>query len=277
MRLSARTELAGVVGSPVRHSLSPVLHNAAYEALGLDWAYLAFEVAPGDLGAAVRGATALGLRGLSVTTPHKDEAAALADHRSPAVRRLGAANTLTFSGGGTAADSTDGAGLLADLSESLGFDPAGSRCAVIGAGGAARAVVLALAEAGAAEVLVVNRTPLRAFRAASLAPGVGRMAKPDELDAADLVVQATPSGMLGADRQEQAWPAGVDPSRLGSGQIVVDLVYDPAETAFLRQAARFGAVTRNGLGMLVHQAALQVALWTGEHPPLRAMWAAVSR
>ncbi len=275
MSLSARTELAGVIGSPVRHSLSPLLHNAAYRALGLDWAYLAFEVAPADLATAVRGAAALGLRGLSVTMPHKDEAAALADRRSPAVRRLGAANTLSFSKGAIAADSTDGAGLLADLSVSLGFDPAGSRCGVIGAGGAARAAVLALAEAGAAEVLVVNRTPLRAFRAASLAPGVARLAKPDELEGADLVVQATPSGMLAGEGEEPGWPAGVDPARLGSGQIVVDLVYEPAETAFLREARRFGAVTRNGLGMLVHQAALQVALWTGERPPLSAMWEAV--
>jgi len=284
----ATTRLAGLVGSPVSHSLSPRLHAAAYEALGLDWAYAAFEVAAEDLGAAVQGARALGFVGLSVTTPHKDQAAQLASRRSQTVRRLGAANTLTFEGRQVVADSTDGAGLIEELRDGLGFEPEGRRCAVIGAGGAARAAVLALAEAGAKEVLVVNRTPARAFRAAGLAGRAGRVARPEELDAADLVIQATPVGMLTAaggansdgepplpegrdERAASRWPAGVDPSRFGSGQIVVDLVYDPAETPFLAEAGRCGATTRNGLGMLVHQAALQVARWAGVPAPLEVM------
>ena len=136
---ASSTTVVGVVGFPVRHSLSPLLHNAAFAAMGLDWSYLAFEVSPGSLERAVAGAAALGLRGLSVTMPHKDAAARLATRRSRQVRRLGAANTLSFEAGAIAAESYDGAGLLDDLQQSVGFDPAGRRCGVIGAGGAGRA------------------------------------------------------------------------------------------------------------------------------------------
>lgn len=280
LRITSATELAGVVGHPARHSLSPALHNAAYAALRVDWAYLAFEVNPPDFAAAVAGARALGARGLSVTMPFKEEAAALASRRSSTVRRLGAANTLTFEKNEVVADSTDGAGFVADLAKALRFDPNGRRCAVIGAGGAARAVILALAEAGASEVLVANRTPVRAFRASALAPGVARVVRADELASAELVVQATPAGMAGtgepAEGEGSGWPVGFDPSRLSAGQFAVDLVYHPEETAWLRAAAAGGATTRNGLGLLVHQAALQVERWTGRAAPLVAMWAAVS-
>jgi shikimate dehydrogenase len=274
---SASTRLAGVVGHPVRHSLSPRLHQAAYRALGIDWAYLAFDVAPSSIEAAVEGASALGLIGLSVTMPHKEAAARLATRRSPMVRRLGAANTLTFLGRRVVADNTDGAGLIADLREGVPFEPSDRRCAVIGAGGAARAAIVALAEAGAREVLVVNRTPARAFQAATLVPGRGRVARPEELDAADLIVNATPMGML-ADGGRGGMSANellVDSSRFGSGQLVVDLVYDPPVTEWLAQAASNGARVRGGLGMLVHQAGLQVEIWTGSRAPLGEMWQAV--
>ena len=123
-----------MIGFPVRHSLSPLLHNTAFAAMGLDWSYVAFEVPPGSLDRAVAGAAALGLRGLSVTMPHKDAAAQLATRRSRQVRRLGAANTLRFDQGAIVAESYDGDGLLDDLRDG-GFDPAGRRCGVIGAGG----------------------------------------------------------------------------------------------------------------------------------------------
>ncbi len=279
MKLSGATRLCGVAGNPVRHSLSPALHNAAYEALGIDWVYLPFEVPSGDFAAAMAGARALGLRGLSVTMPYKEQAAALADRRSLTARRLGAANTLTFENGEVRADSTDGAGLLNDLRDELGYEVEGRSCGVIGAGGAARSVILALAEAGAAEILVVNRTAVRAFKAATLAPAVGRVARPEELAAVELIVQATPFGMGrggGDDADgEAAWPAGFDPAMLGPGQLALDLVYHPARTRWLARAAETGASTRNGLGMLVHQAAIQVERFTGAAAPTEAMWAAV--
>lgn len=273
------SKVAAVVGSPIAHSLSPVLHNAAYASLGLDWHYVAFEVGEADFQTAVRGAAALGMRGLSVTSPCKERAASLADRRSVAARKLGAANTMSFEGATVLADSTDGAGFLADLTEGAHFDPDGASCAVIGAGGAARAVVLALAEAGAREVLVINRTPIGAFRAAALARQVGRVARPEEIDNADLVVQATPVGMgeAGGDALSAGgWPAGADPDRLGAGQLAIDIVYHPRTTRWLEAAGQAGAATRNGLGMLVRQAALQVTLWTGAEAPLQQMWEAVS-
>ena len=265
--------VTGVVGHPVEHSLSPALHNAAYRALGLDWSYHAFDVAPGELAAAVAGAKALGLRGLSVTMPHKEEAAFLADRRSRAARRLAACNTLVFESSGTVAESTDGEGFLADLREGAGFEPEGRSCAVIGAGGVARAVILALSEAGAREILVVNRTPVNAFRAAAVARGRARVGRPAELQSTELVVQATPVGMTGVE----AGRLPADPRHLGSGQLVVDLVYRPAETEFLAEAARKGARVRNGLGMLVRQAGLQVTLFTGSEAPLEEMWQAIGK
>jgi shikimate dehydrogenase len=277
---SGQTLVAGVIGDPVRHSLSPALHNAAYRALGLDWVYVAFEVAAPDFAAAVEGARSLGLVGLSVTMPHKEAAAKLSTRRSTTVRRLGAANTLTFVGREIVAASTDGQGFIADMRQSLSFDPEGRRCGVIGAGGAARSVVAALADAGASEILVVNRTPARGYRAASLAPGRGKVAKPEDLDKADLIVNATPVGMRSrpggpAELDADPEPPLVGASRFGSGQVVVDLVYDPLVTPWRTQAAENGARTANGLGMLVHQAALQVEIWSGTRPPLDEMWRAV--
>jgi shikimate dehydrogenase len=271
VHLSARTRLAAVIGSPVAHSRSPAIHNAAFAAAGLDWAFLAFEVPPGGAVAALDAVRALGLGGLSVTMPHKGDVAAAVDERSEVVERLGAANCVVPVGGGRLrGESTDGAGFVRSLADA-GFEPAGRRCTVVGAGGAARAVVLALAAAGAAAVTVSNRSAGNARRAAALAPGTGRVAEPGVAAAiteADLVVNATPIGM-GADG---AVP--FDPSLLGAGQVVADLVYDPLETPLLAAAAAAGCRTVDGLGMLVHQAALAFEAWTGEAAPLEAMRAA---
>ncbi len=278
---SATTRLAGVIGQPVSHSLSPALHQAGYRAVGVDWAYLAFDVAPPDFAAAVAGAAALGVVGLSVTMPHKKAAARLATRRSPVVERLGAANTLMFKDGGIAADNTDGRGLVADLRSEVPFDPDGRTCAVIGAGGAARAVAVALAEAGAAQLLIVNRSRDRAAELAGLVPGRGRVARAEELAGADLIVKATPIGMssVGPSCAPSAitGPELVDPSMFRAGQLVVDLVYDPPITDWLSRAAAGGASIRGGLGMLVHQALLQVELWTGTRPPVGELWRAVGR
>jgi shikimate dehydrogenase len=169
-------------------------------------------------------------------------------------------------------ESTDGAGFLAALERSTGFDPSGRRCMVAGAGGAARAVILALAGAGASEVVVVNRTAAHAASAAALADGRGRIGSPDEVEAMDLVVQATPVGMAGVDAGQLPF----DPARLHEGQMVVDLVYHPSPTPVVTAARERGAVAVNGLGMLVHQAALAIELWTGATAPVEAMWGAVA-
>lgn len=270
---SAASTVVGVMGDPVRHSLSPLLHNAAFDALGLDWVSVAFEVPAGQAAVALAGARALGLAGLSVTTPHKEDAARAVDRRSPLAERLSAVNCVSLENGELVGDSTDGAGFLAALRRGGGFEPAGLRCLVVGAGGAARAVIVALAEVGAAEVVVLNRQRRRAEEAVSLAPDVGRVGQRSDLDGAELVVQATPVGM--GDERDAVHPL-IEVGRLRPGQMVVDLVYHPRRSALLEAAAARGAHVANGLGMLVHQAALAIERWTGQPAPVEAMWAAAS-
>jgi shikimate dehydrogenase len=272
--VSAATRVVGVMGYPVAHSLSPRLHNAAFAALDLDWVSVGFAVPAGRAAVALAGARALGIAGLSVTMPHKEEVAAAVDSCSPTAARLGAVNCVVADGDGWHGDNTDGAGLLAALARSHGFAPGGARCLVVGAGGAARAVIAALADAGAAQVVVVNRTADRAAAAAALAGPAGRTGAVEDVAGCDLVVNATPAGMGDVADGPSDWP--VDPDRLEPGQLVVDLVYHPPETPWLAAAATRGARTVNGLGMLVHQAALQVERWTGRTAPVEAMWASVT-
>ncbi|MDP8975681.1 MAG: shikimate dehydrogenase [Actinomycetota bacterium] len=261
-----------MLGRPVAHSLSPVLHNAAFAALGLDWAYLAFDVAPGEAAAAVGGARALGIEGLSVTMPHKEAVARAVDRLSATAERLGAVNTVVRVGGDLVGENTDGQGFVDALRADLGFEPSGRRCLVVGAGGAARAVILALAEAGAADVAVVGRSAQRVDAAAALVGEPARPGRPEGAAEADLVVNATPVGMAGH-------PEGppLDTGVLGPGQVVVDLVYHPAVTPLVAAARQRGAVAVGGLGMLVHQAAHAFRLWTGQDAPLEAMSAAAVR
>ncbi len=202
-----RTLAAGLIGDPVAHSLSPVIHNAAYAALGLDWCYKAFLVHDGDVGRALSSAAARGLRGLSVTTPHKVAAATACDERSAAVERIGAANTVVFSGGRTRAETTDGPGLLDDLAATWRFNPAGQVCAVVGAGATARAIVAALADAGAAEVLVIDRTEAHAEAAAALAGPAGRVAGP-----------ATSPGPRSSSRRPRSGSPGTRPASMAAGR-----------------------------------------------------------
>lgn len=279
---SATTVVVGVIGDPVDHSLSPALHNSALVDLALDWAYVAFPVPAGRGQAAVAAMADLGIRGLSVTMPHKRSAAMACDQLSPVAERLEVANTVTNLGGRLIGDSTDGPGFIDALAEQ-GWYPGGKKCLVLGAGGAARAVVLALAEAGAAQVAVAARRSVEAQRAAALAGALGSVVDPGAADSADLVVNATPVGMHhpGPDHSSleegSGLPLGLDPSRLGPGQMVADLIYAPATTSLLAAARERGADTCNGLGMLIHQAARQVALWTGRAPSVEMMSAAALR
>ena len=284
-RSGSDVHLVGVIGSPVAHSLSPLLHDAAFAAMGLGevWRSFAFEIPGGAAAAALDAMRSAAVTGLSVTMPHKDDVARLVDESSETARRLGAVNcVLARTDGSLFGTNTDGEGFVASLARGPGFTPQGRRCVVVGAGGAARAVILALANAGAAHVAVVNRTPERAVGAADLARPVGEPVPSvgSELDAAvrgaDLVVNATPLGMAGTtsgDREE--WL--VRPEILRGGQVAADLVYAPRPTPWLVAARAAGATTLDGLGMLVHQAAAQLALWTGREPPVEAMWEAAER
>ena len=262
---SGNTAVAGVIGWPVRHSRSPAIHNAAFAAVGLDWTFLAFPVPPGDAGRALAGMAALGIEGLSVTMPHKSAVAAAVDRLTDDAIALGAVNCVARDGHLLVGHNTDGGGLVDSLRVDEGIDPTGMRCVVVGAGGAARAVVRALARAGAARVAVENRTPGRAESAALLAGSVGVVAGPDDLASADLVLNATPVGM----GDDEGLP--FDPVACAESALVVDLVYHPEVTPLLAAAQSAGRRTIGGIGMLVHQAARAFELWTGHDAPLRAM------
>lgn len=266
--LSGQTRLAAVIGDPVRHSLSPHIHNAAFAATQLDWVYVALPVAAGNGAAAVAAMDTLGIDGLNVTMPHKADVAATLTHRSDAVAKLGACNCVYRDGDLLVGDNTDGDGFVSALLAETGSSVAGMRVAVLGAGGAAKAIIDALGRHGAENVLVINRTEQTALQAASLTP-VAYVASVDSVPTADLVINATSVGM-GADRSSP-----VPASLLRPSQIVADIVYQPRMTTLLAQAADIGATPVGGLGMLIHQAAASFERFTGQDAPLRAMTDAV--
>ncbi len=264
--ISGRTRVAGVIGWPVEHSRSPAIHNAAFAALDLDWVYAAFPVRPGEAATAVRGAAALGFGGLNVTMPHKADVATACDELSPAAAALASVNTVEFrADGAVVGHSTDGGGFLRSLADE-GLDPRGRRVLVLGAGGAARAVLAALVDAGATVEVAARRAEAARACAAAI-PGVEAVAWPVDAADAPVVVNATPVGM----GDDPALP--VEPVE---GQWVVDLVYHPLETPLLATARRVGAHPVGGIGMLVHQAALAFELWTGVTAPIAAMRAAAT-
>ena len=269
-QVSGATRVTGVIGDPVTHSLSPTLHNAAYAALGLDWVSVPFPVSAGKGSEAVAAMRTLGLVGLSVTTPHKDAVAQTADSVSDAVAALGAANCLVASADGRVrAENTDGDGFLGGLLEDADTTVREKTVVVLGAGGAARAISVACADAGAAGVLVVNRTVQRAEVCAGLAGSVGVVAQQADIPSADIVVNATTVGMA----PDSAMPC--DPALLHRGQIVVDIVYNPSETVWLAAARASGIRSYNGLSMLVHQAGFAITHWTGQPAPIDAMRSAL--
>ena len=268
--LSGTTRLAGVIGAPIRHSLSPAIFNAAFAACDLDWAYLAFDVPAGQAHRALDAMRALDIGGLSVTMPHKDAVAELVDHLTPEAAALHAVNCVAATGDGLVGENTDGPGFLDALRSEIDFDVSGRRAVVFGAGGAARAIVLALSRSGATDVAVVNRTAARAETAAALAGPVGRVGTAGAIGEADLIVNATSIGM--GDGQLPFDPAG-----LVAGQVLADIVYHPSPTPLLAGARSRGVVAMDGLGMLVHQAGHAFRLWTGQEPPIRAMTEAARR
>ena len=263
--ISGETRVTGIIGWPVAHSLSPAMHNAAFRALGLDWVYVAFPVAPDHVTDAIAGLAAAGVAGLNVTIPHKQAVLAGCSGVSESVAAIGAANTLVPDGaGGWRADNTDAPGFLRAVDEAAPVAVAGRRVLVIGAGGAARAVAFALRERGA-QVGVANRTPARARE---LGDPVGFTREELEVAAADsvMVVNCTSLGLHGDDI-----PPELPLDALGPAHVVVDVVYRPAGTPWLAAAEGRGARVVDGLGMLLHQGAAAFVQWTGIEPPIDVM------
>jgi shikimate dehydrogenase len=267
---------ACILGQPVRYSLSPRLHNAAFAAVGLDAHYEAREVAPEDLPQAVEAMRTREFLGANITAPYKAAARQLMDEVSDAGRALGVINTIVPRDGRLLGDNTDAAG-LAEWLTSIGIDCAGQDALILGAGGAARATVIALASLGARSARVLNRTPERAEALVTdLQPHVPELqlswgaleeaARPCS-QAPRLLINATSLGHHGA-------APNVHASCYSPGSVAIELVYNPPETGFLRAARAAGARGENGLGMLVHQAALAFERWTGQDAPLEVYWKA---
>ena len=273
MILSGAARLAGVMGWPVAHSRSPRIHGYWLEEKGIDGAYLPLAVRPEHLGAALSALPALGFRGCNLTAPHKEAAVPRMDTLSETARRIGAVNTVTVGADGALhGDNTDGYGFIGHLrQEAPAWEPA-APVAVLGAGGAARAVVDALTAEGVPEIRVVNRTP---ERAAALAQAAGDAVRPlpwdgrtAALEGCGLLVNTTTLGQVGKPALD------LDLGPLPPAAAVYDLVYAPLETALLRAARARGHAAVDGLGMLIHQARPGFDAWFGAEaeatPALRA-------
>lgn len=261
MNINAKTVPLGVVGWPVAHSISPELHNRLIEKLGLNYFYSAYPVQPGAMPKALDGMRALGIRGLNVTIPHKEEAFRLCDRLDAYAAGIGAVNTVVNENGCLRGYNTDAPGFIACLRRE-GVSTAGKRAALLGAGGAARAVAVGLLQNGVAELRIINRTRERAERLASelAARFPGRVRAAANADGVDLLVNATSVGMKNSETPF------ADFDRLGEGCVVCDIVYCPRETVFLKGAREAGLKTVGGIGMLVYQAALAFELFTGIAP-----------
>lgn len=257
-----------VIGHPIEHSLSPAMHNAGYKALGLDIEYQRFHVEPGRLTEAVEGLCALGFSGWNVTLPYKEQIIPLLDTLTPQARRAGAVNTVKIDAGQRIGHNTDGDGFVRSIEKEFN-GLRGKKAVLLGAGGAAKGIALALAEQGM-HLHILNRTLEKAEALGLVIRGeggtatAGAFAQGEWLKDVDLLVQTTSAGLHG-----EPFPfslQGISPQTL-----VVDIIFNPWETAFLQEAKKLGCRTLNGLGMLLYQGALAWEFWLGGQAPVEAM------
>ncbi len=265
MILSGKARVAGIFGWPIAHSRSPRLHGFWLERHGIDGVYVPLAVAPENFEAAFRALPALGFRGVNVTVPHKEAAFAAVAETGPAARAIGAVNTIWMEDGKLIGANTDATGFIANLDQEAPlWDKARGEAVVLGAGGAARAIVVALLVAGAPEVRIANRTRNRAETLADdLGDGIMVVDWDERADAladAALLVNSTTLGMEGHE------PLSLDLAKLPKAAVVTDIVYTPLETPLLRDAASRGNPTVDGLGMLLYQAQPGFEQWFGVRP-----------
>ncbi|HEV2319856.1 MAG TPA: shikimate dehydrogenase [Verrucomicrobiae bacterium] len=278
--MNAATRLCAVLGSPVVHSASPAMHNAAFQALGLNWCYLAFEVDPSNLRAAIEGARAMNVAGFNLTVPHKLLAVEMMDTLDESARLYGAINTVKFARSNgeirAAGFNTDADAIAMALREDLGMKLRGAKVLLLGAGGAGRTAALKLAWENVAELHLVNRTMRKSEQIAEEIrerfPSVIAAAgyPPGEVD---LILNATSLGLKPGDPpplDEKAFP-------LGHARAVYDMIYRPAQTRLLASAKTAGCKTANGLGMLLHQGAKAFKIWTGRNAPIEVMRRALAK
>ena len=272
MRISGSTILVGVIGNPVKHSLSPVILNAAFREAKINWVYTAFETPEEKLADAIGGIRALGIAGLSVTMPHKAKVCSLLDEISDSAQTLNAVNCIVNDAGKLEGHNTDGDGFLDAVKHDAGLDVAGKKVLLVGSGGSARSIIHSLGKAGAAEIAVINRTKKKALDALELAGSVGRYVEeteiPEVVSEANLVVNATPIGMLDTDDTAN-FP--IEPNLFSKGQLAIDLIYHPISTPWMEALRDLEVEAHGGLSMLIFQAARAFKLWTGKEAPVDAM------
>jgi shikimate dehydrogenase len=274
-----RAELVGVFGYPVAENPTVVMHEAAYAQLGMNWRYLTIEVLPEDLGRAMDGLRALNMRGINLTIPHKVEGLRYLDQLSEAARLMGAVNTVVNEDGELIGENTDGKGFMKALTQDAAVDPNNANVLVIGAGGAARAITVELALAGAREITIVNRSHERGQGLVDLLnndtpteavyePWHGTHRVAAEID---VVVNATSIGLFpGIDEKPD-----IDYRTLQANMTVCDVIHSP-DTPFLTEARKNGSQTLDGVGMLVYQGAIGFKLWTGTDAPVETMHRALT-
>ena len=268
--INAATRLCAVFGSPIKQSASPAMHNAAFAALGLNWRYVAFEVDPKNLRAAIAGTRAMNFAGLNLTAPHKLLAVDMVDELDASAKKWGAVNTILFRDGKATGFNTDADAIVTSLREDLKVEVRGAKVLLLGAGGAGRTTALKLAVEKVAELFLVNRT---ASKAAEIAieiqkqfPAVKMSAGYPKTDV-DLILNATSLGL----KPDDASPLDEQQFSLKQARAVYDMIYRPAETPLLAAAKKSGCKTANGLGMLLHQGAKAFEIWTGKPAPLAVM------
>ncbi|MDF2722973.1 MAG: shikimate dehydrogenase [Paenibacillus sp.] len=270
------TVMHGVFGDPIKHSKSPVMHNRAFRELGLNAAYAAFHILPGQLKDAVAGIRAMQFRGVNVTIPHKLEVMEYLDAIDEAAQAIGAVNTIVNDGGTLTGYNTDGIGYVRSLKEEAGFNVAGKKVLMLGAGGASRGVTYALAKEGAAAIYIANRTVEKANELADsirpFAPAYGMEYDgiADIRHEVELIVHNTSVGM-----HPNVDEVIIDTSWFHEGLTVSDLIYNPLVTRLLQEAEAKGAKTHGGLGMFIYQGAYAFEYWTGRTAPVAAMREAV--
>lgn len=276
MKITGKTKLIGIFGDPIDHSLSPHMHNAAFELLGLDYAYIPFHVSSDDLGNAVQSIRALKLRGVNVTVPHKVAVMEFLDELDEQAEHIGSVNTIVNDNGKLIGYNTDGRGYIKSLHEETDLNIEGINVMIMGAGGSARSIVSALITKNPKEIVIVNRTLTRAealaiefqkhtsttkLKALSITDGLFG----HEIEETKLFINATTMGMLDIDMPP------IPLEHLQPSAIISDIVYSPINTPIIKEAEEMGFTVHRGIGMLVYQGAIGFELWTGEKAPADLM------
>lgn len=275
--IKGSTKVYGILGWPVEHSFSPVLHNSAFQQTGLDCVYVPFPVKPADLARTMDGIRSMGISGVSVTIPHKSKVIDYLDEITPEAKLIGAVNTIVSKDGRLKGYNTDAPGFLSSLESEAAVSPADKKVLILGAGGAARAVAVQMALAGASEILITSKTFEKVESIVNLINHSVRQCARSFiwsetefrkiLPETDILINTTPVGMHPRVDEMPKFPLRYLPA----SALVCDLIYNPRETLLLKKSREQGCAAMNGMGMLLYQGAIAFELWTGVKPPIEVM------